>query len=314
MTTVLRVRQAGPLVTVQDGGRPGMMRFGVPGSGAMDRLALAAANVALGREPGAAVIEISPGGLTLDCLAGETGFSIAGGGFAVDHAGRRGTSWQVGRLSAGESLSVRPGHQGNWCCLAFAGQLDAPEWLGSRATHSLSGLGGGKIVAGQELTLRDTPPPPFVGPIPCPIQARPRSRIAVIPGPQERFFTPGTRDTFLTAHWRISPSFDRMGLRLTGPEIAPAAALDMPSEPVLRGSVQVAGDGVPVVLMADHQTTGGYPKIATVADFDLDALAQLRPNEALHFHAITPEAAVARTRLHAAAIGRYLTALATRAG
>lgn len=305
----LLVRFAGPHASVQDGGRPGMMRYGVPGSGPLDRLAFAAANLALGNPPGAPGIEVSLGGLVLECLSGSLGLAVTGGGFITDHAGRRGGSWQVATLHAGERLAIRPGHWGSWCYLAFAGSLECGEWLGSASTHALSGLGGGRIATGQHLRIRDAQPRPRRA-IPCPVIARPRATLRVTMGPQQRFFAPRTVADFLAGPWRMTDAWDRMGVRLAGPAIAPQAALDIPSEPILRGSVQVAGDGVATVLLADHQTTGGYPKIATVLDCDLDAFVQLRPRAGLTFQPVGPRQAVRIARSASVAARTYLKALA----
>lgn len=311
MTARFRVAFAGPHVTVQDGGRPGLMRFGVPASGAMDRKALAIANLAAGNPPGAAVIEVSRGGLVLDCIERAAGFAVAGGGFVVQAGGRRLASWQTGGIAAGEQLVIRPGHWGSWCCLAFAGGLEAPEWLGARATHGPSGLGGGRLAAGQVLQVSS---PRTVEPrrLPCPVWARPRQLISVVMGPQDRFFRTDARGDFLHRPFTVTEAGDRMGLRLSGPALPPEGALAIPSEPVMRGSVQVSGDGVATVLLADHQTTGGYPKIATLLDDDTDGLVQTRPGDALRFQAVTPEAAVALARTRAAAVARYLAALQAR--
>lgn len=296
---VLSVIFAGPHVSVQDRGRPGLMRFGVPQSGAMDRAAFAAANTALGNPPETPGVEVSLGGLTLGCLAGEVGFAVAGGGFRVDHAGRRLGSWTVATLRAGERLVIRRGRWGSWCYLALAGNLLAPRWLGSQATHALSGFGGGRLQAGQRLTIAE-PREAAAGDIPCPVFARPRRCIHVTLGPQDRFFPAEALKTFLSTSWRMTDAWDRMGVRLSGPAIAPSAALDMPSEPITRGAVQVAGDGVPTVLLADHQTTGGYPKIATVLDCDLDAFVQLRPHDEIEFRPVTTDQAILRARAAAA--------------
>ncbi len=118
-------------------------------------------------------------------------------------------------------------------------------------------------------------------------------------GPQDRFFAAETLTTFTTARFEMSDAFDRMGLRLRGPALMPAAALSIPSEPILRGSVQVSGDGTATVLLSDHQTTGGYPKIATVLADDLDAFVQCRPRDAVMFQAISPAEAIAITRQNA---------------
>ena len=292
---VLAVSFAGPHVSVQDGGRPGLMRYGVPRSGPLDRRSFAAANLALGNPAGAPGIEVSMGGLILQCLSGAVGFAVAGGGFIVEHAGDRRGSWSVATLRAGESLTIRPGPWGSWCYLAFAGRLQVPQWLGSASTHAISGLGGGRLTHGTQLVIADAARRAECR-IPCPVTARPRHELRVTPGPQQRFFSARTISDFLSGAWRMTDAWDRMGVRLAGPLIAPQAALDMPSGPVVRGSVQVAGDGVATVLLADHQTTGGYPRIATVLDCDLDGFVQLRPRDRVSFRPVSAEQAISLAR------------------
>jgi allophanate hydrolase len=306
----LKVGFAGPLVSFQDGGRFGMMRFGVPASGPMDRLAHAAANLALCRPAPSTAIEVSMGGLALECLSGEVSFCVAGGGFIVDHAGAKLGSWVVRVLRAGEKLVIRPGHWGSWAYLAFAGEPDCATWLGHSATHSISGFGGGKLTPGQEIVLRGAKVlPTREGDIPCPVIARPRHRVRVVPGPQEHHFRPEALAALFAEPFTLTPAYDRMGMRLAGPALELGDALSIPSEPVLRGSVQVAGDGAPTVLLADHQTTGGYPKIATVIAPDIDALVQLRPGDRLRFVPVLAEEAVAIARHEAGVRQTYLTAL-----
>lgn len=307
----LRLAFAGPHVTLQDAGRFGMMRFGVPASGPMDRAAFAIAQAALGNPPDAAAIEVSLGGVSLDCLEGPVTLAVVGGGFIVEKGAERLGSWQVMRLQAGERLVIRPGPWGSWTYLAFAAEIAAPLWLGSRATHGPSGLGGGRLVAGQELELvAYDHPPPAPGAIPCPVWARPRSEIHAVPGPQDRFFSAESLADLATARFQLTSAYDRMGLRLAGPRLMPQGALSIPSEPILRGSVQVAGDGVATVMLADHGTTGGYPKIATVVSADLDGFAQLRPGDGLRFRLISPEAAVALARARARARQAYMARFA----
>lgn len=305
---VLKVVFAGPYVSIQDGGRCGMMRFGVPHSGPMDRLGLITANLALGNTPGATGIEVSVGGLVLECLEGQVGFALAGGGFISALDGDGGSSWRVGVIRAGQRLAVRPGRWGSWTNLALAGSLLAEGWLGSTATHALSGHGGGRLAKGQRLVVQATRNVP-AHELPVPVLARPGRRVHVVMGPQDHFFDPQARATFLAGTWTLTSAYDRMGMRLAGPPIRPAGRLDMPSEGIMRGAVQIAGDGVPVVLQADHQTTGGYPKIATVLDADLDAFVQGRPGDRLRFHAISPEAAIAVARTRQAAVTRYLAGI-----
>ena len=281
------------------------MRFGVPGSGPMDRLSFAIANAALGNPDGAPGIEVSVGGLELECLAGPVTVAVAGGGFIVTLDGVRSVSWVVLTVQQGQRLRIGPGHWGSWTYLCFAGGLQAREWLGSVATHALSGSGGGMLLPGQVLSVAEPHEVPE-RPIACPAIARPRALLHVVPGPQDRFFDGVAMAALLAEPFALSDAYDRMGVRLRGPLLTPVARLDMPSEPVARGSVQVAGDGVATVLLADHQTTGGYPKIATVLADDLDGFAQLRPREIVRFVAVTPVQAVALARQRAGARAQVL--------
>ncbi|HCY99712.1 MAG: allophanate hydrolase [Rhodobacterales bacterium RIFCSPHIGHO2_02_FULL_62_130] len=306
---------AGPHASIQDGGRRGLMRFGVPASGPMDRKSFALANLALGKDADAAGIEISMGGLVLDCVSGATTLAIAGGGFIVERDGARLGSWSTLPIRAGQKLTIRPGPWGSWTYLAFAGKLTATQWLGSAATHALSGFGGGKLTTGQEITITDAiQHSDAITAIACPIWARPRQHLHVVLGPQDRYFSAAALQALLTEPFYLTSAYDRMGLRLRGPSLAPDAALSIPSEAILRGSVQVSGDGVPTVLLSDHQTTGGYPKIATVLADDLDGFVQLRTNDAVAFKAITAPQAVQLARTRAAAIATVYAKVRDLAG
>ncbi|MEC7761734.1 MAG: biotin-dependent carboxyltransferase family protein [Pseudomonadota bacterium] len=297
---VLRVIHAGPLVTIQDLGRAGLMRFGVPASGAMDRFSHGAALAALGLDRDAPAVEVSMGGLSLECRSGTVSFALCGGDFTFDHDGTRLPSWTVRTLHAGQTLRVQPGRSGNWATLAFAGALDTACWLGHAATHSTSGLGGGPLTAGQILHVKDAHSTPEregeIATSEALIHPQQRLDVPVVIGPQEAQFTAAARHTFETETFRVSPAFDRMGLRLEGPLLDLEDALSIPSEPAMRGSIQVAGDGVATVLMADHQTTGGYPKIATVPLAWTDLLAQARPGTRIKFKPVTPAGAIASTK------------------
>jgi biotin-dependent carboxylase-like uncharacterized protein len=297
----LTVTHAGPQVSIQDQGRSGLLRFGVPASGPMDGFAYQIANAALGNTTNTPAIEISLGGLTLRCTEGPVSFAVAGGGFLIAINDQPLASWCVNTLHAGQTLTIRPGRWGSWCYLAFAGQLQSNRWLGSAATHGLSGLGGGRLLTGGNLLIDHAEARPHKhATIPCPVSSRPRHNIRVVLGPQDRFFGHQTIDALLTNPFTLTDAYDRMGVRLSGPPLHPNASLDMPSEAITRGAIQVAGDGVATVLLADHQTTGGYPKIATILSADQDGFAQLRSRDAVIFQSITPQAAVnaQRTRQH----------------
>jgi len=304
------VTAAGPHVTFQDAGRAGMMRFGVPTSGPMDRASFAAVQAALGNPPDTAAIEISPGGLTLTCLEGEVTLAVAGGGFQVVLDGVRHGAWTVLTVRTGAELAIRPGFWGCWTYLAFAGALQVAPWLGSVSTHGPTGLGGGRLAAGQTLTVAETrrragPP----ARIPLPAWARPPNEVPVVLGPQDRFFAPETIATLLREPYALSEAYDRMGVRLRGPALPPNAAMDMPSEPIARGSIQVSGDAVPTVLLADHQSTGGYPKIATIVSTSLDGFVQLRSRQSVAFRAVSAQEAVGIVRSRDAVSRRYLQGL-----
>ncbi len=307
----LKVVMAGPHVSVQDGGRKGHMRFGVPASGPMDRRAFAIANTALGNPLAAPGIEVSMLGLTLDCIAGSVTFALCGGEFRVQLGPETIGSWTVATLREGERLAIGMGPWGTWCTLAFAGTLEATSWLGSVATHSLTGFGGGKITTGQELVIKDAQVRAHrERSIAAPDWTRPEAEPGVVLGPQTRFFAPETIEAFLAGKFALTDSYDRMGVRLKGPALPPVGALSIPSEPIVRGSIQISGDGVASALLADHGTTGGYPKIATMLDDDVSSFAQNRPRGEVQFRAITPEAAVRLARERAARQARFLESLA----
>lgn len=308
-----RVVHAGPLITYQDAGRPGHRRFGVSPSGPMDRISHAAANLALGNPAEGTSIEISMGGLALECLSGAVTFAIAGGAFHVKCGERGAQSGSVLTITAGETLTIQPGPSGNWCYLAFAGSVSAPQWLGHTATHAASGFGGGILSLGHEIVVEN-------GRVE---QDKERqietfsTRVGsgyfrVVLGPQEHHFSPDAKKLLLTSEFALSTAYDRMGVRLDGPALALKDALSIPSEPILRGSIQVSGEGVSTVLLADHQTTGGYPKIATLVSCDVDEFSQMRPRDKIRFMAIRPENAVKLARTRAIEIRSYFERIARR--
>lgn len=290
------VQAVGPFVTIQDSGRAGNMRFGVPASGPMDRTACAAANAALNRNVDQSVIEVSLGGLVLKCVSGAVTLAVTGGDFKVSRSTHGATPWSVLTVRAGDSVSIRPGQTGSWAYVGFAGTLDATEWINSSATHALSGFGGGALKAGQRIVVSDA----LVlddrdGEIEQP-GFQPTGPIRVVLGPQDHQFLSSAKQLLFSELFTVSDSYDRMGMRLHGPALELDGALSIPSEPIVKGSVQVSGDGVSTVLLADHQTTGGYPKIATVISSDIDRLTQLRAGQTMRFVGISSEEAVSAVR------------------
>lgn len=294
--SVLRVAFAGPHVSIQDGGRPKFMRYGVPASGPMDRASFSRANRALGNAPDAAGIEVSPGGLSLTGVEGTVHLAIVGGGFRVARDGRSLPSAGVVALEPGQNLTIRPGAWGSWTYVAFAGALRSARWLDSAATLAAAGFGGGALVSGQILEIDAASASDLrEGALPDP-EPPGDAPLRVVLGPQDRYFSQDAVARLLGEPFAVTDAFDRMGVRLSGPDLKPAGALDIPSEALLRGSIQVAGDGVASVMLSDHGTTGGYPKIATVIAPDVDRLAQRRPGDPVRFSAISPQEAVAAAR------------------
>ena len=304
----LLVEQAGPITTIQEGGRTGYMRYGVPHSGPIDRLAFAAAHAALGNPPGSALVELSLGGISLICEEGQVDFALCGADFSAELDGVRLGPWSVASLGPGSRLRVREGAAGNWAYLAFAGQLNAEKWLESRATHLLAALGGGLVQPGRQLTIDPARSSGGARPLPPPPDAAPIARAAIVPGPQERYFGPDAINNLAAGTYSASARFDRMGRLLDGAPLVPTK-LDMISEPAVRGSLQVDGEGRLTILLADHQTTGGYPKIATAAGAHVDRIAQLAPGASLEFDLISVEAAAALWREHAERTNAYLNEL-----
>lgn len=287
---------AGPLVTFQDIGRPGNMRYGVSASGPMDIVSFEAANAVLGNDTKQTAIEISLGGLILQCHEGSITLAITGGDFLIEYQGQKISSWTVLTIQKGERLSVRAGKSGSWAYLAFSGKLNVKDWLNSSSTHSTSGFGGGVLKTGQKFKLTDASNQENrIGPILKP-NFYTNDLIHAVLGPQDQYFMNTAIKIFSDSIFKVSDNYDRMGMQLTGPKLELKSALSIPSEPVVKGSIQVSGDGIPTILLADHQTTGGYPKIATVISSDINRLVQLRSNQNVEFILINSNEALQKTR------------------
>ena len=305
---------AGPLVTFQDIGRPGNMRYGVSASGPMDIVSFEAANAVLGNDTKQTAIEISLGGLILQCHEGSITLAITGGDFLIEYQGQKISSWTVLTLQKGERLSVRAGKSGSWAYLAFSGKLNVKDWLNSSSTHSTSGFGGGVLKTGQKFTLTDASNQENrIGPILKP-NFYTNDLIHAVLGPQDQYFMNTAIKIFSNSIFKVSDNYDRMGMQLTGPKLELKSALSIPSEPVVKGSIQVSGDGIPTILLADHQTTGGYPKIATVISSDINRLVQFRSNQSVEFILISSNEALQKTRKFLDMKEKYLQKISTSRG
>ncbi|MCZ3378418.1 5-oxoprolinase/urea amidolyase family protein [Rhizobium sp. AG207R] len=301
MTTVL-IHSAGPGVSLQDGGRRGYLRFGVTHAGPMDALAHALANIAVGNDRDATAIEVSLGGLEISSLSAAVDVAVVGGGFVVTRDGKLVATPCRLTLRTGERLRIAAGETGSWCYVAIAAKFEVPRVLGSQATHTRSGFGGinGRCLAGGD-RIEVTGTKSFCGPegrLIAPWLARAEQTIRVIPGPQRNYFDDDQYRAFLDGPWEVSARSDRMAVFVDGPHLRHNQGYDIVSDGVVMGSIQVPGNGLPIVLMADSQSTGGYPKIATVIGADLGALAQIRPGNTINFVSVSlDEALQARASL-----------------
>jgi 5-oxoprolinase (ATP-hydrolysing) subunit C len=299
--TALVVRACGSMTSIQDAGRFGWQRYGVSSSGAMDRLALATANALIGNAPGAAGIEFMLMGGTFEAEGGTVRIAVAGApcGMTVDAQPLPATTSVT--LRSGQTVTVGTVQSGVYAYLAVAGGLALTPQLGSLSLQPRAGIGGlnGRTLqAGDRLSLvlANAPDGPEFTLDAVPLA--PEAPVRVVLGPQDDYFTREGVETFLSSPYTVSREADRMGYRLTGPKIAHARGFNIVSDGIVTGSVQVPGSGEPIVMMADRQTTGGYPKLATVISADLRLVAQRRPGETIRFSAISVEEAqvIARER------------------
>jgi biotin-dependent carboxylase-like uncharacterized protein len=270
---MIEILEAGPLTTVQDGGRAGFAALGVPRSGAFDRAALRRANLLVGNPPDAAALEVTLGGLVLRALDAVT-VALAGAPCPGLDAGVAAT------LAAGTVLRLGTPRSGLRSYLAVRGGIDVAAELGSRSTDLLSGLGPPPVRAGTRLPVGAAGPALPGESIPG-LGAAASGAVRVSFGPRADWFADPAR--LLTQDWTVRPDSDRIGVRLDGPALARARSGELPSEPTLPGAVQVPPDGRPIVLGPDAPVTGGYPVIAVVRGEDLGRVAQLRPGDAVRF-------------------------------
>jgi biotin-dependent carboxylase-like uncharacterized protein len=318
----LVLREPGPATTVQDLGRRGLQRFGVPPSGALDRESLALANALVGAPPGTASIEARYAGPDLTVEGGSALIGLAGpaAGLRITPPGEAARDLPPGlsvRVPEGTRVTVRPGRAGCTWYLSVGGGLALAPRLGSRATYARAGLGGfeGRTLrAGDRLPLNgdDGGPERAAAQPPAPVSPHP---IRVVLGPQADAFTEAAVARFLETEWAVGQAADRMGVRLEGPELAHAAGHDIVSDGIVTGAIQVPGTRRPILLLADRQSTGGYPKIAVAISADLPRLGQVRVGERIRFEAVTAAEATAAARRAARALEARLKAVSVaRAG
>jgi biotin-dependent carboxylase-like uncharacterized protein len=279
---VIEVLSAGPLTTVQDLGRPGLAHLGVGRSGAADRPSLRLANRLVGNAEVAAGLEVTFGGLAVRFERACT-VALAGATCPVLVGGRAGDVNAPVGVAAGEVLELGMPPAGVRTYLAVRGGLAVEPVLGARATDLLAGLGPEPLRDGDRLPIgRATGPGPGVDVAPVrPLPPEPVLR--VVPGPRADWFTTAALEVLATSRFEVTAASDRVGVRLAGPALERSRGEELPSEGLVEGAVQVPPDGQPVVFLADHPVTGGYPVIAVVHPDDLPAVAQARPGQVVRF-------------------------------
>ena len=287
---MIRVRRPGLLTTVQDLGRPGLAHLGVPTAGAADRRAFGLANRLVGNRPGAAGLEITLAGPELE-LETDGWVALTGGRVAADLDGRPVPMDVAVRVEAGQVLRIGPVTAGLRAYLAVRGGIDAPGVLGSRSTDTLAPVGPPRLEEGTALPvgdLADGDPYRQVAPTP-PVDPEPV--LAVVRGPRDDVFTDQAVAALIGVAWTVTSDSDRTGVRLDGPELERRRKVELASEGMVEGSLQVPPDGHPILFLANHPTTGGYPVIAVVVGPDLPLAAQARPGTRLRFRFVPLAAA-----------------------
>lgn len=288
----IRIISPGFYTTVQDLGRTGYQQFGMPVAGAVDQRAFRLANLLCGNPETTAALECT-------WIAPEIEFT-AQSVFAVTGAeqlllnGRACAAYRALAAQPGDRLCVEA-LPGSRCYIAFCGGLDVPVVMGSRSTYAkalIGGLNGRALLAGDEISFCAAKLPDNLPARCMPAEHYPAQKLLrVIPGPQEEAFTDDGMRTFLSGEYRVGSDSDRMGCRLTGPQIAHRESANIISDGIAFGAIQVPGSGQPIIMLSDRQTTGGYTKIANVISCDLPLIAQARPGDMIRFAAVSVEEA-----------------------
>ncbi|NLE36136.1 MAG: biotin-dependent carboxyltransferase [Bacteroidales bacterium] len=309
MATVI-IHSAGLLTTVQDRGRYGYQRFGMPVSGAMDVFSLELANLLVGNEPGDACLEATISGPQLE-FTGATWIAITGADMDP-HLNGQGIPMNTAvDVRPGDRLGFRGLRSGCRAYIAFAGGIAVPPVMGSRSTYIRAGIGGFQgraLMPGDELPLGEFDPLSPPGRLSTDYaKGKPRLKkipeglipeykheqtIRIISGPEAHYFEIAGLRSFLSTEYTVTAQSDRMGYRLSGEPIRHKEGMtNIISAGISLGTVQIPGDGQPIILMADRQTSGGYARIANVITADLTLLSQMRPGEIIRFKETTFEIA-----------------------
>jgi len=324
VSAALEVISPGIHTTMQDARRIGFQDIGVPASGPLDRISLRLANALVGNPPGTPALELLLAGPTLRVLAESARIALVGGGANIEIRASDAPNFSGAKIvPAGRSVRVvrdevlRITSLGEWrcACLAIEGGLAITPVLGSASTYVRGALGG---LHGRALRAHDNLPLNLnaaterdEAALSQPLLPGFEQVIRVVPGPQADYFTHAAMQTLLSAEYSLSAQSDRMGYRLDGPLLTHARGYNVVSDGIVTGSIQVPGSGQPIILMVDNQTTGGYPKIATVISADIPLLGRRKPGRKIRFAAVDVAEAEALRRQQEADIERQCTLIIT---
>ena len=283
----------GIYTTVQDRGRWGYQEFGMPVTGAMDDYSIRVANILVGNDEYDAALETTLNGPEI-YFSVEAVIAITGANMVPKVNGNIVPMWRSLKLSKGDVLSFGMARQGTRGYIAFAGGLDIPAVMGSLSTFVRGGIGGfegRKLKSNDEINLRNSNisfEEVVNGVIPFKYVPNYNQNCSVraILGPQDDCFTEESIEKFFGSEYEVTNEADRMGYRLSGPALEHKAGADIISDGINLGSIQIPGHGMPIVMMADRQTTGGYTKIATMISVDMPIIAQLKPGDKVRFEKI----------------------------
>lgn len=292
----IRIIKPGLFTTIQDNGRIGFQRYGMPVAGAMDDFSFRVANILVGNDQYEAVLEATFMGPTIEI--GFDGFiAITGANMSPKLNGKDIKMWRSIRVLKGDELTLSGASEGVRTYIAFGGGLAVPKIMNSKSTYvrgNLGGFKGRKLQEGDEIPVdiskSKAEPGKYISPGYIPRYSK-SNVVRVVLGPQDDHFPPESIETFLNSEYKITAEADRMGYRLEGPKLTHVKGPDIISDGIVFGSVQVPGHGSPIVMMADRQTTGGYTKIATVIWADLPTMAQMGPGDTVCFQSVSIEEA-----------------------
>ncbi|MCB2307691.1 biotin-dependent carboxyltransferase family protein [Clostridium estertheticum] len=295
--TIMKILKPGMYTTIQDIGRYNFQKSGMSVSGAMDQFSLRVANILVGNKDSEACLEATLFGLKIK-FAGDALIAVTGANLMPRINNKAIDMWSGIKVLDGDELSFETAQSGCRSYIAIEHGIDVPEVMGSKSTYvkgKVGGFQGRMLKAGDEIKIGASAENEFTSIKKLPNELIPLyskdNIVRVVMGPQDDYFTVDGINTFFDCEYKVTSEADRMGYRLSGPKISHITSADIISDGITMGSVQIPGDGAPIIMMADRQTTGGYTKIATIITPDINIVGQLKPGDSIRFKLISIEEA-----------------------